>query len=110
VSYQSVDALQNALANGIFARTNAPKKAAGRALGTLVELITFYMIHDWGLEDAVAIERGLPEFGNPAITHNVEFTLHPWKRVFADKLPDESITITPSYIRRNSRNLFLREE
>lgn len=75
--YQSVDALQNALASSIFAQTGAPKKAAGRALGTLVELITFYMIRDWGLESNLAIERGLPEYGNPLIRHNVEFTLHP---------------------------------
>lgn len=75
--YQSVDALQNVLASSIFADTGAPKKAAGRALGTLVELITFYMIRNWGLESSLAIERGLPEYGNPLIKHNVEFTLHP---------------------------------
>jgi hypothetical protein len=75
--YQSVDALQIALATTIFADTGAPKKAAGRALGTLVELITFYMIRDWGLERSLAIERGLTEYGNSRIKHNVEFTLHP---------------------------------
>jgi hypothetical protein len=75
--YQSVDALQNALASTVFAGTGAPKKAAGRALGTLVELVTFYMIRDWGLEPNLAIERGLPEYGNAQIRHNVEFTLHP---------------------------------
>lgn len=75
--YQSVDALQNALATSVFVATASPKKAAGRALGTLIELITFYMIRDWGLESSLAIERGLPEYGNPTIRHNVEFTLHP---------------------------------
>ena len=75
--YQSVDAIQNALATQVFTDTASPKKAAGRALGTLVELITFYMIRDWGLESSLAIERGLPEYGNPLIRHNVEFTLHP---------------------------------
>ena len=75
--YQSVDALQNALAASVFNKTNAPKKAAGRALGTLVELVTFYMVRDWGLESSLAIERGLPEYGNADIKHNVEFTLHP---------------------------------
>jgi hypothetical protein len=75
--YQSVDVLQNALAGSVFKATASPKKAAGRALGTLVELVTFYMIRDWGLESGLAIERGLPEYGNADIRHNVEFTLHP---------------------------------
>ncbi len=75
--YESVDKLQNALAEGVFAWTKSPKKAAGRSLGTLVELITFYMLRDWGLERYLAIERGLPEYGNAQILHNVEFTLHP---------------------------------
>ena len=48
--YRSVDELQGALAAGIFARAHSPKKAAGRALGTLVELITFYLIREWGFE------------------------------------------------------------
>lgn len=78
--YQSVDVLQNALATNVFSATKDPKKAAGRALGTLVELITFYMIRDWELEPNLAIERSLPEYGNPTITHNVEFTLHPADR------------------------------
>lgn len=78
--YQSVDALQNALASDVFGGTASPKKAAGRALGTLVELITFYMVRDWGLEGGLAIERGLPEYGNAQIRHNVEFTLHPASR------------------------------
>jgi hypothetical protein len=75
--FQSVDVLQNALAGSVFKSTASPKKAAGRALGTLVELVTFYMLRDWGLEDGLAIERGLPEYGNASIRHNVEFTLHP---------------------------------
>lgn len=98
--YQSVDALQNALASTVFARTHAPKKAAGRALGTLVELITFYMIRDWSLELDLSIERGLPEYGNPAITHNVEFTLHASERVGSAAVPADGRTITATVIRR----------
>lgn len=93
-SYQSVDALQNALAQSVFAQTQAPKKAAGRALGTLVELITFYMIREWGLEPHVAIERGLPEYGNPLITHNVEFTLHPGERLVELGHPADGRSLT----------------
>lgn len=106
MSYQSVDALQKVLAASVFARTQAPKKAAGRVLGTLIELITFYMLRDWGLEDTVAIERGLFEFGNSGISHNVEFTLHPWRRLAQDALPIDGATITPSLIRRTHGNLF----
>ena len=30
----------------------------------------------WNLRDHVLIERRIPEYGNPSITHNVEFSLH----------------------------------
>lgn len=95
-----MDALQNALASTVFKRTVAPKKAAGRALGTLVELITFYMIRDWGLESDLAIERGIPEYGNAAITHNVEYTLHGSSDVVIGDLTADGKTITPTVIRR----------
>ena len=42
-----------------------------------MEVITFYLLKEWDMNDAVSIERGLPEYGNASITHNVEFTLHP---------------------------------
>lgn len=107
MSYQSVDALQNALASTTFARTAAPKKAAGRALGTLVELITFYMIRDWALEGDLAIERGLPEYGNANITHNVEYTLHGSQVVATADLPDNGKTLTPVAIRKQIMHLNL---
>lgn len=96
--YQSVDALQNLLANDVFYQTTSPKKAAGRALGTLVELVTFYMIRDWGLETSLAIERGLPEYGNPDITHNVEFSLHPASVTTSVPIIDSAKTLTPTQI------------
>lgn len=74
--YPSVDALQKALGEKIFSNRTDIKKAAGRALGTIVELITFYMLKQWGFLDGLSIERGLAEFGNDKITHNVEFGLH----------------------------------
>lgn len=77
MSYMSVDELQKALAEGVFRNRADVKKAAGRALGTLVELITFYLLREWGLGSTLTIELALPEFGNPDITHNVEFGLHP---------------------------------
>lgn len=77
MSYDSVDKLQNTLAATIFAHTDDAKKASGRALGTLVEIISFYLLKAWGLETSVSIETHLPEYGFPEITHNVEYSLHP---------------------------------
>jgi len=77
MTYQSVDQLQKVLAEKVFHYTQDSKKASGRALGTLVEIITFYMLKSWGFENSVAIERPLAEYGNPDITHNVEYSLHP---------------------------------
>ena len=64
VPYPSVDALQQALTRDHFRYARDAKKAAGRALGTIVEIIAFYAIKAWGLERYTAIERRLPEYGN----------------------------------------------
>lgn len=77
MAYKSVDKLQKVLASKVFHYTQDAKKASGRALGTLVEIITFYLLKSWGFENSVAIERPLAEYGNPDITHNVEYSLHP---------------------------------
>ena len=65
--YPSVDKLQQTLAATVFSYATDRKKAAGRALGTLVEIITYYTIRSWGMRDHIAIERPLPEFGNAVI-------------------------------------------
>ena len=77
MAYESVDKLQKVLAEEVFKHTKDPKKASGRALGTLVEIITYYLLKTWGLNNQISIERGLAEYGNPDITHNVEYSLHP---------------------------------
>lgn len=77
MAYQSVDQLQKVLAEKVFHYTQDSKKASGRALGTLVEIITFYLLKSWGFENSIAIEKPLAEYGNPDITHNVEYSLHP---------------------------------
>jgi hypothetical protein len=91
MAYESVDQLQKVLVKKVFHYAKDSKKAAGRALGTLVEVITFYILKSWGFEHSVAIERPLAEFGNPEISHNVEYSLHPIFRqqqlVFPHKLP-----------------------
>lgn len=85
MSYPSVDQLQKALTKDVFHYANDSKKAAGRMLGTLVEIITFYALKSWGLERSIAIERPLSEFANADITHNVEYSLHP--SVAVQKIP-----------------------
>ena len=77
MSYPSVEKLQQTLAKDVFHYAKDKKKAAGRALGTLVALITHYTPRAWQFRDNIVIERPLPEFANPDITQNVEFTLHP---------------------------------
>lgn len=96
--YESVDALQRALTSDVFHYANDPKKAAGRALGTLVEIITFYLIKGWGYEKHTAIERRLPEYANPDITHNVEFSLHPSEEVKSIEVQKTEIPLTPKKI------------
>lgn len=77
MGYASINTLQDVLKEQVFGHTRDAKKAAGRALGTMVELITYYLLREWGMGDCVSIERKLPEYGNMNITHNVEFLLHP---------------------------------
>ena len=76
MGFPSIDALQRTLADQVFDYATDRKKAAGRALGTLVEIITFYTLQTWGLSSHIYIERRVPEFANPDIVHNVEFSLH----------------------------------
>ena len=91
MAYQSIDVLQRILADSVFSYSLDRKKAAGRALGTLVELITFYTLRTWGLRDHITIERQVPEFANPGILHNVEFSLH--RILETHRLEIESMTL-----------------
>lgn len=77
MAYQSIDELQNLLSQEVFGNRQDCKKAAGRALGTFIEIIMFYLLRKWGENDSIAIERPLAEYGCEEITHNVEFTIHP---------------------------------
>ena len=101
MSYQSIDKMQNLLSQTVFSHTDSPKKAAGRALGTMVEIIGFYLIKAWGHEYEIAIERPLPEYANQDITHNVEFTFHRSKLLGKFETP-KSPTITSTQIFNNA--------
>jgi len=98
LSYASVDKLQKMLATEVFGYAADKKKASGRALGTLVEIITFYTLCAWDLRDAIAIEKPIPEFANPDIIHNVEFSLHP-------NIRTRSVSIKPLDLPITSRKL-----
>lgn len=100
MSYPSVDKLQNLLASEVFAYAKDRKKASGRALGTLVEIVTFYTLCAWGLRDHVAIERSVPEFANDDIRHNVEFSLHPIVASHSLAIKPLALPITSSKVLR----------
>lgn len=55
MSYESVDALQRTLTASVFQYAADKKKAAGRALGTLVEIVTFHTLRTWDLRDNIVI-------------------------------------------------------
>jgi hypothetical protein len=101
MSYQSVDQLQKVLTEKVFHYAKDSKKAAGRALGTLVEIITFYALKSWGFERNVAIERPLPEFGNDEITHNVEYSLHPSTLLMKMTFSRDALPLTARKIAKN---------
>jgi hypothetical protein len=94
LAYTSVDKLQNMLATEVFSYAKDRKKASGRALGTLVEIVTFYTLCAWELRDHIAIERSVPEFAYPQIRHNVEFSLHPVASTHAVTLKPLHLPIT----------------
>ena len=101
MSHPSIDALQKALSEDVFAHTTDQKKAAGRALGTILELISFYFIKAWGLQDALTIERRIPEYGNDKITHNVEFALHPIISTYLLQIDIGNLPVTTSKVLRS---------
>lgn len=98
--YESVDALQQALTRDVFHYAKDAKKAAGRALGTLVEIITFYLLKTWGFEKHTAIEKRLPEYANPNITHNVEFSLHPSEEIATLTIDKTKLPLAAKKIRK----------
>jgi len=101
MSYKSIDVLQKALTKNIFNYAKDPKKAAGRALGTIVEIISFYLLKSWGLEHSTAIEKRLVEFGESGITHNVEYSLHPIVSKEDIELKSKELPISTAKIIRN---------
>ncbi len=101
MSYPSIDALQKKLAEEIFGDRKDIKKASGRALGTLLELISYYLLQEWELTNNVIIELKIPEFGNDDITHNVEFAMHPIKSVEEPEIEYGESTTSSGFRKQN---------
>lgn len=100
MTFESVDILQRTLADTVFQYSADRKKAAGRALGTLVEIVTYYTLRAWNLRDHIVIERSVPEFANPQIVHNVEFSLHPIKARHTAEIAPLSLPLTAAKLKR----------
>ena len=98
MAYESIDKLQNALGKQVFHYTKDKKKAAGRALGTMIEIITYYFLKTWGFNNSISVERGLPEYGNEEISHNVEYSLHPIVNDYEVTIPNDGSSITATKI------------
>ena len=88
----SVEDTQQWLTDKVFQHTKSPRKASGRAMGTLVEIITYYLIREWGFGDDLSIETALPEYGERSITHNVEYSVHPIIKKYVVEIPNASIS------------------
>ena len=99
--YDSIDNLQKALSESVFSYAKDKKKAAGRALGTIIEIITFYMLKQWGFEHNISIEQSLAEYSNENISHNVEYTLHPSKLIKEIVFTQNDIPISPAKISKS---------
>ena len=104
MTYESVDQLQKALTEDVFHYAKDSKKAAGRALGTIVEIITFYLLKTWNLNNSISIEKRIPEYGNPDITHNIEYSLHPILNEYRIQIPNDSSSITANKILKSLEN------
>ena len=92
----TVDQLQQQLQKDVFHYAQDKKKAAGRALGTIVEIITYYKVCSWGFSANLLIEKPVPEFGRPEISHNVEFSLHPLlNQPKTHEIPKSTGALTP---------------
>lgn len=105
MAYESIDKIQNALATEVFKGATDKKKAAGRALGTIIELISYYLLRQWGLRAYLTIELRMPEFGNADITHNVEFGLHPLINTTDFLVEGMILPLTPSKLMKLSPEL-----
>ena len=90
MQHDEIEGMQDRLARDVFGHTHSPRKAAGRALGTLVEIVTYYLLRSWNLRESISIEMPLKEYANQEITHNVEYVLHGIEGKYSVTMPSMS--------------------
>ena len=98
MTYKSLDKLQNTLGEKIFRHTKDKKKSAGRLLGTIVEIISYYLLKTWGFNNSISIERSLAEYGNKEILHNIEYSLHPIINEYEIDIENDGKSITATKV------------
>ena len=105
MAYESVDKLQKMLAQTVFTYATDRKKAAGRALGTLVEMITFYLLRPGASVPAWPSSGG---FGVPEPGHHPQcgILLHPVKFIERLRVTTPEFPITPAKIFRTFGSQF----
>ncbi|MBM2813942.1 MAG: hypothetical protein HW421_704 [Ignavibacteria bacterium] len=101
MAYDSAYKLQKTLETKVFNYAKDAKIAAEKALKILVEIITFYLLKTWEFNDNISIDYSLPEYGNPDITHKVDYALLP--------IINEKIITIPKKIDFISPNFLLKE-
>tara|TARA_B100001540_G_C15792289_1_gene636035 strand:- start:737 stop:1867 length:1131 start_codon:yes stop_codon:yes gene_type:complete len=98
-SFKKPDDLQTWLKDNTFSNRQSPKKTAGRFMGSLLEIFTYYLLRTWKHTSRIIIEDGIPEYGVTDITHNVEFSLNPILEKFTIEIDrEDNQSITPNRI------------
>lgn len=103
---RSIDEIQKKLQKDIFKDRVDAKKAAGRALGTIQEIIVWFLLEVHGLGIRTLLEYQLPEYANADILHNVEFSIHPLRSIDSLSLigtKNMSIKLPSEIIKRHSK-------
>ena len=62
------------------------------------------MLKTWGFNNSTSIERGLVEYGNDEISHNVEYSLHPIINEYEVTIPNDGNSITSTKILKALEN------
>jgi len=73
----TVDDAQKYLKEAFFQHAKSQKKAAGRAIGTILEIIVYFILETYDLIKNMTVEYRLPEYGPNDVVHNVEYGIHP---------------------------------
>jgi hypothetical protein len=70
----------------------------------MVEIIIYYLLKMWGFNSSTSIERGLKEYGNEDISHNVEYSLHPIVKEYDVNVANDGTSIIATKILKALEN------